>query len=152
MRVRPAIPITSKQDTIGPIVRSVADAAIVLSVIAGHDALDNDTTAIPHPIPDYSKALNLSALYGKRIGVPRKILLDPKFTNITQFELDTFKVALKTLESLGATIIEDANLPSIEDIYQTRVNRSTFENVLIVDYRVNPLSQPDRGCASLMRL
>jgi Asp-tRNA(Asn)/Glu-tRNA(Gln) amidotransferase A subunit family amidase len=57
------------RDTVGPIVRSIADAAAVLSVIAGKDPLDNFTLAQPDTVPDYTKALNKSALAGARIGV-----------------------------------------------------------------------------------
>ena len=49
--------------------RSVTDAAIVLSVIAGKDPKDNFTLAQPDTVPDYTKALNTSALQGARIGV-----------------------------------------------------------------------------------
>ena len=48
----------------GPICRSVADAAAILSVIAGPDPLDNFTLVQPFPVPDFSKALNTLFLPG----------------------------------------------------------------------------------------
>ena len=61
-------------------VRSVSDAAIVLSIIAGPDPKDNFTLAQPLPVPDFTKALDKNALKGKRIGVPRKIFLNDSIT------------------------------------------------------------------------
>ncbi|KAK7062779.1 hypothetical protein VNI00_000268 [Paramarasmius palmivorus] len=59
------IPISANQDTIGPITRSVSDAAIVLSVIAGKDPNDNFTLAQPDTVPDFTLALDANALQGK---------------------------------------------------------------------------------------
>lgn len=58
----PVIPISPNQDTVGPIVRSVADAAVVLNAIAGRDPADNFTLAQPINLPDYTKALNKLAM------------------------------------------------------------------------------------------
>ncbi|KAK8006967.1 hypothetical protein PG989_000957 [Apiospora arundinis] len=65
------VPITPRQDTVGPLAQSVADAAVVLEVIAGRDVeRDNYTEAQPWAVPPkYTEALNASALRGKRIGV-----------------------------------------------------------------------------------
>ncbi|KAK6837929.1 hypothetical protein PG987_006210 [Apiospora arundinis] len=65
------VPITPRQDTVGPLAQSVADAAVVLEVIAGRDVeRDNYTSAQPWAVPPkYTEALNASALRGKRIGV-----------------------------------------------------------------------------------
>lgn len=59
---RPVIPISQNQDTIGPIVRSVTDAAIVLGAMAGRDPTDNFTLAQPLKVPDYTKALDKNGL------------------------------------------------------------------------------------------
>lgn len=56
----------SSLDQIGPITRDVRDAALILSVIAGHDA--RDATSVDRPVPDYSAALD-RPLEGLRIGV-----------------------------------------------------------------------------------
>jgi amidase len=112
--------------------RSVADAAAVLTVIAGFDPLDNYTSAAPKPIPDYTKALKKTALKGKRIGVPRKLFLDKQATGLSQAELDAFEGALKTIKSLGATIVDNADLPSAMEIQSS--NNETI--VLNVDFKV----------------
>jgi amidase len=70
------IPLSSSQDTLGPIARTVTDAAILLTVIAGADPDDPATTATDKRRPaqpiDYTKALDKAALKGVRLGVPRK--------------------------------------------------------------------------------
>ena len=58
--------------------RSVADAAVLLSVIAGKDPNDNFTHAQPAIVPDFSKALNKGALKGKRsVSVYFFLFVDP---------------------------------------------------------------------------
>jgi amidase len=101
--------------------------------MAGFDPRDNYTSAAPKPIPDYTKALSKTALKGKRIGVPRDVFLDPKLTGLTQAELDAFAGALKTIKALGATIVDNANLPSAMEI----INSNNETVVLNVDFKVD---------------
>jgi aspartyl-tRNA(Asn)/glutamyl-tRNA(Gln) amidotransferase subunit A len=61
------IAFASSLDRIGPFAGSVADAAAVMSVIAGHDP--NDSTSAPLPVPDYAAELD-KPLQGMRMGVP----------------------------------------------------------------------------------
>jgi len=79
--LRPTLPLVSRfgmlpanptQDTMGPMTRTVADAARVLDVIAGYDANDPITAyAVGHVPPTYTTALSTTALRGARIGVLR---------------------------------------------------------------------------------
>lgn len=67
------IPITADQDTAGPLTRTVADAAILLGVLAGYDANDPATDACLTPgncLTDYTTYLDKKALKGARIAVP----------------------------------------------------------------------------------
>ncbi|KAK7062776.1 hypothetical protein VNI00_000265 [Paramarasmius palmivorus] len=120
------IPASANQDAIGPITRSVSDAAIVLSVIAGKDPNDNFTLAQPDTVPDFTLALDANALQGKRIGVPRKFVdRDPAVAA-------AFEEALKVIERLGATIVDPADLPSADEI-----RRSGNETIVLnVDFKV----------------
>lgn len=115
-RVVVVIPISEHQDTIGPFGRSVADAALVLSIIAGRDPADNFTLAQPPVVPDFSKALNKTSLQGARIGVPRAVFLNDSITGNDPFVNEVFEQAIETLKSLGATIIDPADLPSVADL------------------------------------
>ncbi|KAG7098339.1 hypothetical protein E1B28_000300 [Marasmius oreades] len=109
-----AVPISANQDTIGPITRSVSDSAIVLSIIAGKDPNDNFTLAQPDIVPDYTTALNPNALKGKRIGVPRKVFLDDGVNEPAV--VAAFEEALNTIRTLGATVVDPADIPSAQEI------------------------------------
>lgn len=64
------IPISFSQDTAGPMTRSVADAAAVLTAIAGRDAADPATATMPgRAVYDYTARLDPDGLRGKRIGL-----------------------------------------------------------------------------------
>ncbi|KAI0260061.1 amidase signature enzyme [Gloeopeniophorella convolvens] len=121
------IPISVHQDTVGPMARSVADAATILTVIAGRDLLDNFTLAAPAHVPDFTKALNANALKGVRLGVPRLFLSgDPNIDG-------AFNASLLTLKKLGATIIDPAEFPDVEEMLAS--NNETL--VLDADFKVD---------------
>lgn len=60
----------SSLDQAGPMTRTVADAALVLQVIAGHDP--KDSTSIDAPVPDYLEAIRGASLKGLRLGLPEQ--------------------------------------------------------------------------------
>lgn len=108
------IPISEHQDTVGPMARTVKDAAYLLHAIAGYSSYDNYTSAIPfpnHTIPDYVAACNFSALRGARIGIPRNVFDSPSIRNSSYAPiLSTFdNFALPVLRAAGATIVENTN-------------------------------------------
>jgi amidase len=110
------IPISEHQDSVGPMARTVKDAAYILQAIAGPDSYDNYTSAIPWAsnstnatAPDYVAACRLDALAGKRIGVPRNAIPGPGRTVASQYQYATFQSALNILRSAGATIVENTN-------------------------------------------
>ncbi|KAI0342226.1 amidase signature enzyme [Trametopsis cervina] len=104
------IPISSHQDTVGPMARSVADAATILTVIAGRDPLDNFTLAQPPIVPDYTKALNPHSLKGVRLGVARQ------FAGNNAATLAAFNASLEIMRGLGATIVDPAIFPDFAEI------------------------------------
>jgi len=112
--------------------RSIADAAIVLSVIAGKDPQDNFTLAQPNQVPDYTKALRRGALKGKRIGVPREVFLNSSISGDDLSVDQQFEKALDVIRRLGATVIDPANIPSAAEI----INSTNEEIVLGVDFKV----------------
>lgn len=112
--------------------RSIADAAIILSVIAGKDPTDNFTLSQPPHVPDYREALNKNALKGRRIGVPRRVFLNTNITGDDPSVIAAFEKALKVIKSLGATVVENADLPSADEIVAS--NNETI--VLDVDFKV----------------
>lgn len=93
------VPISSTQDTAGPMARSVADAALLLSAIAGRDALDSATLAGPGR-SDFHTGLENFSLEGVRIGVMRNQIGN------RQDLKDIFETAVTDLESGGATLVD----------------------------------------------
>lgn len=94
------VPISHSQDTAGPMALSVRDAAAMLTVIAGSDPADPATTDADAHKHDFSAALSVDALKGKRIG----ILRDRMGTRADIAAL--FDAAVKAMEGAGATIVE----------------------------------------------
>ena len=97
------IPYASSFDTIGPITKTVEDAALVLNVIAGHS--DNDSTTPNEPVPDYTKALK-EDLKGVTIGVPKEFFE----LNVEKETIDVINDGIEVLKKLGADVI-DVSLP-----------------------------------------
>ncbi|KAF8878101.1 amidase signature enzyme [Infundibulicybe gibba] len=126
------IPISPHQDSVGPITRSMTDAAIVLSIIAGPDPNDNFTLAQPHTVPDFTKALNANSLKGKRIGVPRRVFLNDSISGADPFISIVFEQALAVIRSLGAIVVDPADLPSADEIVIS--NNETV--VINVDFKI----------------
>jgi aspartyl-tRNA(Asn)/glutamyl-tRNA(Gln) amidotransferase subunit A len=98
------MPMASSLDTVGPITKTVQDAAMVLEVIAGHDP--KDATTVTDPVLHYSQELEQD-LKGLRVGVPKEYFniagLDEEVKKITQEKIDA-------LEKLGCKI-EEVSLP-----------------------------------------
>jgi len=121
------IPISEHQDSIGPMCRSVADAAVVLTAIVGRDPLDNYSLGQPEVPPDYMQALKKDGLKGVRLGVPRKV-----FEDADANEVIAFNAALDVIRGLGATVVDPADFSDEYD------NDRTSENlVLHGDFKVN---------------
>ena len=100
------IPISLRQDSVGPHAKTVRNAAYLLSAIAGKDSADNWTLAQPFDtVPDYVKACNASALRGVRLGIPRNGI-DYYLTNSTGPIMEAFEKAVKLMRDAGATVLE----------------------------------------------
>jgi aspartyl-tRNA(Asn)/glutamyl-tRNA(Gln) amidotransferase subunit A len=93
----------SSLDQIGPLTRSVADAAIALSVIAGRDPAD--ATSAAEPVADWTRALT-GEVAGVRIGVPRAFVSEGVDDGVRA----AFEAALDTLRGAGAELV-DIELP-----------------------------------------
>ncbi|OHE99887.1 amidase [Colletotrichum orchidophilum] len=114
------VPISEHQDVVGPIARTVKDAAHLLGAIAGVDPNDNYTSAIPfQKTPDYAAACVESGLLGKRLGIPRHILHDYRGYPPSNYSVTVFDSAVDILRSAGAEIIDDIVLPgyNLTEIY-----------------------------------
>jgi Asp-tRNA(Asn)/Glu-tRNA(Gln) amidotransferase A subunit family amidase len=123
--LRPTLPLVSRfgmmparptTDTLGPIARSVKDAAIVLDVIAGYDADDPVTAYAVGQVPaTYTQSLTADGLMGARIGVIREPLdprTDPASPDYKQVRA-VIDRAYADLTRLGATVVNPVTIPDI---------------------------------------
>ncbi|HNQ90234.1 MAG TPA: Asp-tRNA(Asn)/Glu-tRNA(Gln) amidotransferase subunit GatA [Verrucomicrobiota bacterium] len=81
----------SSLDQIGPVTKTVADAALLLEVISGHDP--RDSTSVPQPVPPYRSALT-AGVRGLRIGLPAEYFvdgLDPQVRSAIDQAIDTLR-------------------------------------------------------------
>jgi aspartyl-tRNA(Asn)/glutamyl-tRNA(Gln) amidotransferase subunit A len=98
----------SSLDQIGPLVRDVEDAAILLGVIAGHDPLDS--TSLDRPIDDYVKNMRQGdGLKGLRVGVPREYFIEGMEVGVEA----AVRSALQVMAAAGAELVE-VSLPLTE--------------------------------------
>jgi len=117
------IPIAHSQDTPGPMCRTVADAAVLLSAIAGSDPADRATReASRRRSPDYTKFLDPDGLKGARIGVPRKVLAGqsaPADRVVT--------AAIADMKRLGAVIVDPADIATADAFGKTELEVLLYE-------------------------
>ncbi|OAA57773.1 glutamyl-tRNA(Gln) amidotransferase subunit A [Cordyceps fumosorosea ARSEF 2679] len=113
------VPISEHQDTVGPMARTVKDAAHLLRAIVGKDCHDNYTSAIPFAdkdVPDYVAACKTSGLQGKRIGVPRGLATGGEDSGFPAAVATAFRHALGLLRASGAVLVEDVDFPGYEQL------------------------------------
>lgn len=104
------IPISSSQDTAGPMARTVEDAARLLAVMAGTDPADPATAEADDHATDFTRFLDRDALRGARLGVVRS------YCGFHERVDAVFDAALAVLADAGARIIDDVELPGRETI------------------------------------
>jgi amidase len=101
------IPIAHSQDTAGPMCRTVADAAALLTVLAGIDPRDGATAAAEgHIQADYTAFLDADGLKGARIGVQRHAASNPIVDR-------AMEAAIAVLRDRGAEVIDPAEIETM---------------------------------------
>ena len=105
------IPISHTQDTVGPMARTVADAAAVLGALTAADGRDAATAAKQRKVhSDYRAFLDAGGLRGARIGVARK--------GVSGYDAATdriFEDAIRAIGDAGAEVIDPADILTIDD-------------------------------------
>lgn len=151
--LRPTTPLVSRYgmsparpstDTIGPITRTVRDAALLLDVIAGYDPHDPVTAqAVGHVPTTYTSTLTRDGLKGMRIGVIRQ----PMHSNTDQTSEDYRKVlevkdrAIHEIESLGATVVDPISIPNVIE----RLDKVYDGNVYETEAAINAYLESHSG-------
>src|SRR5438477_6101319 len=97
------VAFASSLDQIGPLTKTVRDAALIMNVIAGHDP--QDSTSLNEPVPDYAAKLG-NDLRGVRLGVQKEYVIE----GIDPQVKAAINAAVKQMNSLGAEIV-DVSLP-----------------------------------------
>lgn len=101
------VAFASSLDQIGPLTKTVADSALMLQAIAGHDP--RDSTSVPDAVPDYSAALD-GGIKGLKVGIPKAYFekqgLDGEVASAVQSAIDVLK-------DMGAETVE-VDLPHTE--------------------------------------
>jgi len=101
-----AIPLAWSLDHVGPIAKTVEDAALLLSAIAGQDPMDPSSS--PGPVADYRTEM-MGEVRGLRVGVPLHFFFDHVDSEIGR----AVNAAIRTLEGLGMRTVE-VDIPGLE--------------------------------------
>lgn len=139
------VPIAHSQDTAGPMTRSVRDAAVLLSVLAGPDPADPATAAASQHTPhDYTQDLAATDLRGVRLGVVRGLARTHE-----QVE-PLFEASLDVLQGLGAELVDPVTLkatPELDDaeylvlLYEFKAGLDAYLAAVGPDVAVHSLAE-----------
>lgn len=128
------IPISEIQDTVGPMARTVKDAAEILTIIAGKSSYDKCTQQIPFDtIPDYVASCRSTDLAGLRIGVPDSAFAQEGH-ELPKVVMEAFERAIKVLQDEGATVVRETNFSNLEE--WAKVDDDEKMSVLSADFKI----------------
>jgi len=113
------VAFASSLDQIGPITKDVTDSALLMNVISGHDTRDSTSAEIV--APDFTRSLN-KEVRGMKIGLPKEYFIEGMDPEVEK----AVKDAVKTLEGLGATVVE-VSLPHTDYAVATYYILATSE-------------------------
>ena len=137
--LRPTLPLVSRfgmmpaspsTDTLGPIARTVKDAAILLDVIAGYDPSDPVTAYSFGQVPaSYTTFLSKDGLRGARLGILREPVdakTDPTSDDYKKVRTVIDK-AIGDLMALGAEVVDPVTIPDLKDRVKRAYDNDVFE-------------------------
>jgi len=138
------VPLSPVQDTAGPMAKSVADAAAMLSVLAAADP-DDPAVGLAGPgTTDYTQFLDPAGLDGARIGVWRAA--SARADAVTRQLLDK---AVQTLRAHGAKVTDPVDLPDVEKITVPEFDALYYEFKYGINAYLKYLATLDRGTGDI---
>jgi amidase len=139
------VPVSHSQDTPGPMARTVADAAALLTEMAGADPRDA-ATAAARVEPDYAAILDPGGLRDARIGVARKLAgFNDRVDRL-------FEEALDAMRGLGAEIVDPADVPHADELEDPELEVFLYEFKADLEAYLGSYgpTQPHRALADLI--
>jgi len=116
------VPIAASQDSVGPMARSVVDAALLLGVLAGADLADPATLERPAGLPaEYTQFCRAGGLEGMRVGVPRAF-----YTGYHPAADRVVAEALRAMHEAGATLIDPVEVPTAAELDESEDELTVF--------------------------
>ncbi len=112
---RGVVPLSWTLDHVGPLCRTVEDAALMLGVVAGYDELDPSTSEVP--VPDYRSPLETETSK-LRLGIPQTPFFDALDQEITKAVEAAIEVLRKLTKSIDKIILPPTSIP-VDEIYVT---------------------------------
>ncbi|XP_034682131.1 probable amidase At4g34880 isoform X2 [Vitis riparia] len=129
------IPISPRQDSVGPICRSVLDAVYALDAIVGFDPRDSEATKEASkfiPVGGYKQFLNKDGLAGKRLGVVRNPFSG--FYNGST-AISAFEAHLTVLRQRGAILVDNLEIENVDIILNSY--ESGESTALLAEFKLN---------------
>jgi amidase len=139
------VPVSHSQDTPGPMARTVADAAALLTEIAGADPRD-EATAGARVEPDYATFLDLDGLRAARIGVARTLAgFNDRVDRL-------FDESLAAMRDVGAEIVDPADIPHADELEDPELEVFLYEFKADLEAYLGSYgpTQPHRALADLI--
>lgn len=123
------IPYSYSQDTAGSMARTVADAAILLSLLTGRDENDPATWKNENVKIDYTTYLDSNGLKKANIGVFRNVVPE-RFRDIDEYDETLFNNAVDELMNAEANVIEEIEIPAIHRKWEWNKLNNEFKHGL----------------------
>jgi amidase len=139
------VPVSHSQDTPGPMARTVADAAALLTALAAADRRDA-ATAMARVEPDYAAFLDSDGLRDSRIGVARKLAgFNDRVDRL-------FEEGLGAMRDLGAQIVDPADIPHTDQLEDPELEVFLYEFKADLEAYLGSYgpTQPHRAIAELI--
>ncbi|KAJ9121281.1 hypothetical protein QFC24_004617 [Naganishia onofrii] len=130
------VPISSTQDTTGPMAKSAYDAALILENMVGYDVNDTATyAAVNYTQTNYTQytMAPYATFQGMKIGVPRDFFNETLSGNPPEINI-AVNAAIAKIQTLGASIQDPADLPSFPEYLQSNNETIVLQNDFKVDF------------------